>query len=157
MPITITDCGIYTPFETPGAGYWLDTPDEEAYSGISPIFMVRPRAAVVAPTRAVMERFEKAISGHAAVTDVCIADYETEQQVTERIVNLLNTFAVDVVVVAPACSAISKSIELPWDDEIIPVEQVILESKPMSALTAVWTRSWLTKQRHFSLDGRAPL
>jgi hypothetical protein len=61
VPVTITDCGIFTPFETPAAGYWFDQPDNEAYSGVSPIFVVRPRVAVVAPVAAIVERFVKAL------------------------------------------------------------------------------------------------
>ena len=45
VTICITDCGIYTPLETPGAGYWFDKPNDEAYSGVSPVFMVRPQSS----------------------------------------------------------------------------------------------------------------
>lgn len=154
VTITITDCGIYTPLETPGAGYWLDKPDEEAYSGISPVFMVRPRVAVVAPTSAVMERFTKSMSAYAALTAVCVQDFETDDQVVKRITDLLSDFAVDVVVIAPACNNQCSSITLPpcWND--IPISKVLLEAKPVNALTTVWTQSWLT-DASFALDGRA--
>jgi len=151
--ITITDCGIFTPLETPGAGYWFDKPDEEAYSGVSPVFMVRPRVAVVAPTLLVVERFDKAMSTHAALTAVCVQELETDDNASQRIVDLLSSFAVDVVVIAPACSHIIKSITLPSSWDGIPLEEVVLEAKPVTALTTVWTQSWLAKQRGFSLDG----
>lgn len=117
--------------------------------------MVRPRVAVIAPTPAVMERFEKTMSAHASITAVC-AD-ETDDKTLEKIDNVLSNFSVDVVVVAPACSHMQKSITLPpsWDG--IPVDQVVLEAKPVSALTTVWTQSWLTKQRGFPLDGSPTL
>lgn len=156
VPIEITECGIYTPLTTPGAGYWFDKPDEEAYSGISPIFMVQPRVAVVAPTMVVTERFQKASSSHFALTAICVQDYETQELVTKRIYDDLDNFAIDVVLFAPACSDIRKKMTtLPpsWNREEIPIDQVLLESKPVDALTTVWTRSWLTLQRHYALDG----
>ena len=100
-----------------------------------------------------MERFEKAMRAHATVTAVCIDELETEEIVSERINDLLSTFAVDVVVIAPACSDIGKSIALPpaWDG--ISIEEVVLEAKPVTALATVWTQSWLTRQWHFPMDG----
>jgi len=35
IPVTITDCGAYTPLYTPGSGYWYDQPDSESFGGIS--------------------------------------------------------------------------------------------------------------------------
>lgn len=150
VDITITDCGIFTPLETPGAGYWLDQPDEQAYSGVSPVFIVHPRVAVVTPTMAVAERLGKAMNAHAAITAVCIGKCD---DVSTRIDDLLCSFSIDVVLVAPACNHICTSIKLPpsWDG--IPVDHVVLQAKPVNALATVWTCSWLTKLRHYPLDG----
>lgn len=150
VPITITDCGIYNPLETPGAGHWYDQPDHEAYSGVSPVFMVRPRVAVVAPSPSVVERFQKAIGSQAVVTAVCAEQGEVQSSITE----LLNNFAVDVVIVAPACSDLVKSVPESYGG--FSLDEVVLESKPVNALKAVWTRSWLHKRRGFPLDGAMP-
>ena len=131
----------------------LTSPTKKPIRECHPIFMVKPRVAVVAPTLAVMERFDKAMRTHAVMSAVCVDECETEEMVLTKINDLLSCFAVDVVVVAPACNHMSKSIKVPpsWDG--IPVDQAVLETKLVSALTAVWTRSWLTKQYHFPLDG----
>ena len=150
VPITITDCGIYTPLETPGAGYWYDQPDHEAYSGVSPVFMVRPRVAVVAPSLSVVERFQKAMGNQAVVTAVCAEQGGVQSTIKE----LLNNFAIDVVVVAPACRDLVKSIPELYGE--FSLDEVVLESKPVNALKVVWTRSWLQKRRGFPLDGAMP-
>jgi hypothetical protein len=144
VPITITDCGIFTPLETPGAGHWFDQPDNEAYSGISPVFMVQPRVAVVAPSPSIVARFEKQMGNQAVITAVCD---EQGRGVQSRIDELLSTFAVDVVVVAPACSSLVVSV--PESYRGLELEEVVLEAKPVDALKAVWTRSWLHKRRGF--------
>eukprot|EP00339_Tiarina_fusa_P001973 CAMPEP_0116999510 /NCGR_PEP_ID=MMETSP0472-20121206/2186_1 /TAXON_ID=693140 ORGANISM="Tiarina fusus, Strain LIS" /NCGR_SAMPLE_ID=MMETSP0472 /ASSEMBLY_ACC=CAM_ASM_000603 /LENGTH=305 /DNA_ID=CAMNT_0004698943 /DNA_START=89 /DNA_END=1002 /DNA_ORIENTATION=- len=57
VPITITDCGIYRPLECPGAGYWYDQPDADSFTLMSPVFVVRPRVVVVAPSSSVVQKF----------------------------------------------------------------------------------------------------
>lgn len=148
VPIIITDCGIFNPLETPGAGYWFDQPNNEAYSGVSPVFTVQPRVAVVAPSLSAVARFQKQMGNHAVVTAVCD---EQQGRVQSRIDELLSTFAVDVVVVAPACSKLVKSV--PESHGAFSPEEVVLEAKPVDALKAIWTRSWLHKRRAFPLDG----
>ncbi|KAI2489718.1 hypothetical protein MHU86_24863 [Fragilaria crotonensis] len=37
VPVTITDCGLYTPFKLRDPDTGSDQPDDEAYSGISPV------------------------------------------------------------------------------------------------------------------------
>lgn len=147
VPITITDCGIFNPLETPGAGYWFDQPDNEAYSGVSPVFMVQPRVAVVAPSPSIVAKFQKQMGNQAVITAVC----DDPGRVQSRIDELLRTFAVDVVVVAPACGGLVESI--PESHGAFSPEEVVLEAKPVDALKAIWTRSWLKKRSGFPLDG----
>lgn len=151
---SITDCGIFTPLHTPAAGYWYDQPDAEAYTGISPIFMVRPRVAVVAPSNQVMERFRKAMDAHAIVISIICAEKEP---VKERIAKLLTSFTVDVVIVAPTCSSMVVSFPLPEAYSEVSNEEVILEAKPAEALRKVWAQSWLSTRCKFPLDGAETL
>lgn len=157
VPVTITDCGLLTPYETPGAGYWFDQPDDEAYSGISPIFMVRPRVAVVAPTAAVVETFKKALGSFCTVVAVFSTDEHNNNKddddeqsignsIPTKLKDLLDNFGVDVILVAPACRDVMV--------ELLPSQQdhvVVLETKPVGALAAVRTQSWLSRESH--LDG----
>lgn len=154
VEISITDCGIFTPLRTPAAGYWYDRPDVEAYTGVSPIFMVRPRVAVVTPSNQVMERFRKAMDAHAVVTPIICVETET---VKERIAKLLTSFTVDVVIAAPACSTMIASFPLPEAYNEVSKEEVILEAKPAEALRKVWDESWLSTRRQFTLDGALTL
>lgn len=115
--------------------------------------MTRPRIAVVAPTLAVMERFEKSIAAHASMTAVCLEELETEDCVVERIDDLLQDYAVDVVVIAPACNNLSSLIQLPPSWKNIPKEKVVLQAKPVTALSIVWMSSWMANK--YTLDGAA--
>jgi cyclophilin family peptidyl-prolyl cis-trans isomerase len=158
VPITITDCGIFSPLMTAGAGYWYDQPDEEAYSGVSPVFMVRPRVAVVGPSRSVLERFQKAMGTHATIVQSLSADeFETNEAIQTRIQELLSSFSIDVVVVAPACKDELQSTRLPsaWTeiDSSIAIDQVVMEAKPVDALSAIWRQSWMSKRDAWQLDG----
>ena len=147
-PICITDCGVFAPFHVPGAGYWYDQPDEDSFSGVSPVFMVLPRVAVLAPNAAVKEKFQKAMGDKAIVTCISAEDLPEESMQIDRIHELLGTFAVDVVVVAPVCKDITSKITLPksWSDAGISIVEVVLESKPIEALSVVKTKSWLSKK-----------
>jgi cyclophilin family peptidyl-prolyl cis-trans isomerase len=154
-PVTITDCGLFDPLTTPGAGYWYDQPDEEAYSGISPVFMVRPRVTLVAPSQGVVERFVKALGTHVDVVASLIVEREGDSaSVHARLKELLTDFGIDVVLVAPACKETIVSLEIPsyWAS-IGGAEEVLLESKPVGALAAVRTQSWLSKRPQWHLDG----
>lgn len=151
VPVTITDCGVFTPFETPAAGYWFDQPDEEAYAGISPIFVVRPRVAVIAPVAAVLERFVKALG---SVCDVVasISSDRGDDSILDKVKNLLLNFGVDVILVAPACTDLMMPLELPpsWPFD---KTKVVIEAKPVEALAVVHTQSWLSNE--WQLDGLA--
>lgn len=153
VPVSITDCGLYTPGVTPGAGYWYDQPDEEAYSGISPVFMVRPRVAVVAPSETVMARFESALGTTPRVSlvessrSVCDTD-EDQDALRQQLQTLLDQEGVDVIVVAPACKDVVATAGLK-----APRENMILDCKPVGALQAIQTQSWVAQQSTWQLDG----
>ena len=148
VPVTITDCGLYTPFKTPGAGYWFDQPDDEAYSGISPVFVQRPRVAVVAPSAAVIGRFVKAIG---CVCDI-VAPFCMDQEgnsISNRIIELLENVGADVILVAPACASFVAEFTLPPNWSSLEKSSVVLEAKYTEALSAIRTRSWLSGELKF--------
>jgi peptidylprolyl isomerase len=171
VSITITDCGIYQPLETPGCGYWYDTPDPESFSGISPVFMVRPRVVVLAPTAAVLQKFVIAMGTYASVVaqlllhDVskaggssCEDDESSSDQIRQKILELLGNFSADVVVIAPASyKSVKSSLELPksWQASGFNLDEVVLEAKPVEALSKVRSQSWLAKRIHWQLDGNS--
>jgi cyclophilin family peptidyl-prolyl cis-trans isomerase len=142
VSIKVTDCGPWTPLQTPGAGYWYDQPDEESYSGISPVFMVRPRVAVLAPSDEVADKFKVALEPICNVVTVTAI---------EAIDGWLQSYAIDLLVVAPACETEARQITVPSDWGITS-EQVILISKPMNALQNIRSNSWLIS-RNWPLDG----
>lgn len=147
VPICITDCGVFAPFQTPGAGYWYDTPDPDSFSGVSPVFMVLPRVAVLAPNQSVLEKFQKAMADAAMVTCISVEELSEDSAQAARVEELLGAFAVDVVIVAPVCKSIISKISLPqaWNDAGIPATEVVMEAKPVEALASVRTKSWLSK------------
>lgn len=151
--ITITDCGVWMPGETPGAGFWYDQPDPDSYSGISPLFVVRPRVAVVVPSSAVLQKFCGALDACSVVTPVIVdstVSSDSSQSTQSRVVALLNDFAVDVVVVAPACI---QELTLPLDlASWWKGRTAVVQAKPMEALTAVRQQTWLADQE-WQLDG----
>ena len=158
VSITVTDCGIWQPFVVPACGYWFDKADSEAYSGISPVFMVRPRVALVVPSKSATDKFFKAFGGRCSITPVLLNDEEDAGGTLSRIQDLLQAFAVEVVVIAPACKGIIPSISLPtgWTTQAcIDLPSVVLEAKPVEALFAVQTNSWLSMKRQsgWHLDG----
>ena len=153
-PITITDCGIWKPQSTPGAGFWYDQPDPDSYSGMSPMFIVRPRVAVVGPSLGVVQKFQAVLDG-CDVLPLVSSESQTAalEAVQERVVQLLNEFAVDVVVVAPACS---QDVALPLAnlDESWNGKQAVVQAKPVQALKAVRQQTWLAgKQAVWQFDG----
>ena len=156
--ITITDCGIFVPLETPACGYWFDQPDPDSYSGISPVFMIRPRVLILAPNDAVCKKFESAMKTFVSCTAIP-ADSSLEDDVAQgsKISELLGNFAVDVVILAPACQRAKGNVTLPqsWEGKGIGIEEVVLESKPVDALATIRESSWLTKRANWQLDGSA--
>jgi cyclophilin family peptidyl-prolyl cis-trans isomerase len=182
--ITITECGIFHPLSTPGAGYWYDQPDPDSFSGKSPIFVVRPRVVLVVPSRAIGQKFQSALcleesSSTVAVTHIVSLEelHQDEKAAARRVFELLERFAVDVAIVAPACAAVKATLpsELPpsWTeallarryeaggarieindtDAVMCMDEVVLETKPVEALAAIRQRSWLVKRPAWQFDG----
>ena len=156
VPIQITDCGAFTPLFTPGAGSWFDRPDPDSYSGKTPELIVQYRVGVIAPTQAVLEKFRSALGEHA--TTLLIAADEVEggdDEITLLLMKPLEKFSLDVILAAPACATLVKSLELPssWidaagslpkDSKQTPTrDEVFLVAKPINALSQVMNKSWL--------------
>jgi len=160
-PITITDCGIFTPLHTPGAGFWYDKPDMECWNGISPTFIIRPRLAIFAPTEA-KQKFIKAIGSLCSIVlfICCDSDDYVKNNVSEegKLIESLSNFATDIVLIAPACKDVkSRIMELPksWNGSGFAIDEVVLIAKPLEAMSVIHTKSWLYKHRgHWQLDGR---
>lgn len=162
-PIIITDCGVFTPLQTPGAGYWYDQPDEESWNGISSKFIVRPRVAIVAP-EAARRKFKEAIGNACSIVLSVGTDGGSiggENKTTpELLFESLSTFSADIVLIAPACKEVKLKMEgrLPdsWNNSGFAFDDVILISKPLEAISSINTSSWLSKHRgHWQLDGRS--
>lgn len=160
VPVEITDCGVFEPLQTPGCGFWYDKPDPESFTGISPIFMVRPRALILAPSPTVSQKFVKAMEDYACVINCINAEScDSVEDQRDRILEALGTFSADVVIVAPACHETRAMLtELPtsWRalGSDIQIEEVILTAKPIEAVSQICAHSWLaTKRKHWQLEG----
>jgi len=160
-PICITDCGIFTPLLTPGAGYWYDKPDAESWNGISPTFMVRPRVAIAAPLAA-KEKFEEALRDVCSITLSLGIDPGSGHSVDgkpawELLLESISTFSVDLVIIAPVCKELKSKIgeQLPesWSGSGIAFDEVVLIVKPLGVVSSIHTKSWLSKHRDWQLDG----
>eukprot|EP00978_Attheya_sp_CCMP212_P030848 scaffold114797_cov51-Attheya_sp.AAC.5 len=159
VPVNITECGLYSPLENPGAGYWYDQPDAESYSGISSTFVVRARVGILAPNQEVFEKFVENLRDY--VDPIFISADVGATKVLE----LVSDFAVDVVLVAPACSKLVTGIkELPPSWGILAssdlkgtppgdatIKEVIVESIPKNALMTVRNKTWVGKQQTWQL------
>lgn len=140
VPIKITDCGVWTPLQTPAAGYWYDKPDPESYSGVSPVFMVRPRVAVLVPNTQAAGKFQTALEPFCSVVTTTTVD---------PIDGWFQNYAIDLLVVAPACE--TQYISFPSDWEISK-DQTVLIAKPTEALQSIRSKSWLAT-KNWQLDG----
>ena len=164
VPIQITDCGAFSPLWTPGAGSWYDRPDSESYSGITPEFMVRPRVGILAPTKQVTNKFQTVLGEHASTLLVVADDIGGGDAIIQSAMTLLETFALDVIVSAPACAGLLESMDVPlsWDEaakqlpgnsKVPSKESVFLVAKPVDALNAIVNNSWVGKRPAWLLSG----
>ena len=200
VPITITDCGVYQPLVTPGAGFWYDQPAPESFAGVSSTFIVRPRVAVLAHTEKVLTTYRHTLGTRCAiVTTWCCGDNTRSENTTHTdddaavaaahmttiltaARDLLAKFAIDLLVVAPACQHLLHTPQLrtlpdSWTTatatanansnastdrrtprlDTMVVEEVILVAKPIEALAVIQTHSWIAKyrtsQHYWHLDG----
>lgn len=156
QPVTITDCGIFHPLVNAGAGYWYDQPDVDSFTGSTPVFMVRPRVAVVAPSKGVCEKFTSALGTNAIVIEnVIVSCEEDDVQCNDQITKLLDTFSVDVVIIAPAYKDKFDALKLPpsWSElRNLDKNEVILQAKPIEALRKIKLESWMGKDKSFTLS-----
>lgn len=156
VSVRITDCGIWTPFVTAAAGYWYDTPDPESYTGVSPVFMVQARVAVVVlgsnnknATGVITKLRDVLILGrHCADVQAIEVDEEKQEDAIETVTQLLSSLAIDVVLCVPACwDTVGSKLELPetWKEKGISTDKskVILQAKPVQAVEMIRTKSWL--------------
>jgi hypothetical protein len=74
--ITVTECGVWVPLQSPGAGYYFDQPYAESYTGVSSVFMARPRVAILAPAGP-LEKFVKALTSSCFLTKICSDDFDS--------------------------------------------------------------------------------
>ena len=197
VPITITDCGVYHPLVTPGAGFWYDSPAPASFAGVSSTFMVRPRVAVLAHTEQVLTTYRHTIGTRCAiVTTWCCRDDTKRNKNTTTTTDdaaaaahmttiltaardLLAKFAIDLLLIAPACQHILHTPQLrtlpdSWTTatatanasstdrrtprlDTMVVEEVILVAKPIETLAIIQTHSWIAKyrtsQHYWHLDG----
>lgn len=150
FPVTITNCGVYEPLKSPGAGYWFDQPDD-SFQGSSPSFMCRPRVGVIAPSETVLAKFRSALSSFASFVPL-LSPTENVSSISakQKANRLLKDFALDVILVAPACKDEAPAMPEAW----IGIEgDVVIVTKPIGALAAV-RNSWV-KHRGWTLDGCA--
>mmetsp|Transcript_26632 Transcript_26632/g.57791 ORF Transcript_26632/g.57791 Transcript_26632/m.57791 type:complete len:412 (+) Transcript_26632:145-1380(+) len=149
--VTITDCGIYRPLETPSAGFWFDKPDADSFGGTTPVFVVQPRVALVVPSQAAEAKFVSALEERCSICACLVDEGGTAQKVAE----LIERFSVDVVVVAPACCALVDGIVEPptlWIETSsigseIGISEIILKAKPIEALSVIESMSWIARKR----------
>jgi len=159
VSVSITECGIFGPLITPAAGFWFDKPDSESFEGSTPVFVVRPRVTIVAPSEAVGSKFSSALSGQCTVCATLINDGDDES-VASQLTDVLEAFQSDVVVVAPACASVVDEItEIPasWMESAgldIGIDDIILVAKPVEAMTKIHSKSWFaTRRTDWKLDG----
>ena len=156
VPVRITDCGAFNPLLTPGGGSWYDRPDIDSYTGSTPEFIVRPRIGILAPTMQVAERFQAALGNHASTYLISVDSTENNKEIISSVLGLLERFALDVIVAAPACSKLLATINIPstWQDTMrknngtVPSrESVFFGAKPVDAIDAILKDSWIGKLR----------
>ena len=71
VEVIVTDCGTWDPCDgIPASGYWFDKPDPETYSGISPVFVGRPRVGLLVPNAAVRDRFLGALDDCEVIVSI---------------------------------------------------------------------------------------
>jgi peptidylprolyl isomerase len=141
-PVKVTDCGLYVPFVTPAAGYWFDRPDPDSYHGVSPVFRVRPRVGIFAPTTNVAEKMVQRLSERrpqrTTVVTVLLATPDDCQRA-------LDESAVDVIVYAPVVPLVGLVLRGAWlQQQHLSIDQVVLATKPLEVDRAVYEQSWLT-------------
>jgi len=178
VSVQITECGIYEPQITPGAGYWLDLPDSQSFTGSTPVFICRPRVVLLVPADEVATKCQQVLSTHATCVAIIIVSatdnaYGTQtfsdcnnvchkQKTTDSIVNIHDFIEnmwkdsmADVFIVAPACAKSVTEIRLENRTCNTMKDDVILISKPSDCLVSIRNKSWISRMG-WALDGVVP-
>lgn len=108
------------------------------------------RVGVLAPTKTAAERFRSALGEHASVMLVAEDDVEGIHLLAKSLEN----FSLDVLVAAPASKNLLESFKVPssWTDAPSR-DEIFLVSKPVEALSAVMSKSWVSKRDGWILSG----
>ena len=142
--VTIINAGVYEPLNSPGQGYFFDQPDD-SYARFSAHFMAKPRVAVIAPSDTVMTRFIEELSTSVSVTPI-VDNGDGSSINTAQ--SLLESFSVDIIVIAPACKQSRPEIPSSWNEledtqwQISKRKEAIIISKPVDCVKAI-RKSWV--------------
>ena len=143
VPVIISNAGVYEPLVSPGQGYFFDQPDD-SFVGSSPHFMSRPRVGIIAPSNSVLSKFFDVLSSTATITPIIHTEEHDAKEVAQK---LLEKFAIDIVLVAPACQDKCPSVPLSWKENQKWLEltnkEVAIISKPVESTKAI-RNSWIT-------------
>jgi len=156
VPVIVTHCGAFHPLQTAANGYWYDQPDADAYLGYSPIFVCRPRVCVVAPTKAVCEKFRSVLTNFTSLILIQTDDFLSDEIAKNKAVSLLECYCIDIILVAPACRALLESVTFPLTWEALSnvgIGNVILSAKPVDSIQAIAEKAWFVKHTSWTLDG----
>ena len=105
---------------------------------------------IVAPNNQVADRFKTALGEHASTMLVSVDDVEGgDDEVIQSVMKSLEHFALDLIVVAPACAKLLESMDIPtsWketaNEKSLPEKDtVFIEAKPVNVLTML-SQSWV--------------
>ncbi len=162
VQVKITACGAFHALQTPGSGYWYDQPDAESFTGKTPVFMVRPRVGVIAPTQGICNKFIKMLGSGVTCTCIAVDDIGSEDAAVTLVHELLSSFSIDAILVAPPHKSAFQGFEIPqsWSEamkkhnRMIEKDQICLIAKPLEALSTIQDQSWLSKVSSYQLDGK---
>jgi len=147
--VTITDTGIYHPFETSPCGYWYDQPDQ-SYNGYTPTFVTKPRILIVLPNPSAKGKFTSILQNFALVQ--FIIPSSSVEEVRRSIMSYLEDYKVDLVFVALACRQFAlEALPNNWGDAGVTVQNTIFVMKPVDALSALKS-SWIAKNSNWIFD-----
>jgi hypothetical protein len=104
---------------------------------------------VLAPTEQVLEKFSKVLCVCCSIVKLVAVD----KCETDGIEELLQSLAVDLVVVAPACQSHANMIALPDSWKPRTREQIFIVAKPTDAIQAILEKTWVAST--WILDGKS--
>eukprot|EP00511_Aplanochytrium_stocchinoi_P004408 CAMPEP_0204831916 /NCGR_PEP_ID=MMETSP1346-20131115/12100_1 /ASSEMBLY_ACC=CAM_ASM_000771 /TAXON_ID=215587 /ORGANISM="Aplanochytrium stocchinoi, Strain GSBS06" /LENGTH=353 /DNA_ID=CAMNT_0051963355 /DNA_START=108 /DNA_END=1166 /DNA_ORIENTATION=+ len=129
--VVITECGEYVPHKIPGAGYWLDFPNPDAYGGFTPVFMFWPRVCIVSPSQNVEEKFVQVLS------KCCSIVAKNRIGSKEAAAEMVKSNSIDILVVAGVC----KDLAPTFGEEEAQFNNMVVVTIPLNAKEDVFA-SW---------------